>query len=69
MIIYTQPNCGRCTVLKKVLDDKGKDYEQVTNQNLVIEIAKRIGTVELPIFNLDGVFYSGSEAVLKAREL
>ena len=68
MIVYSQKGCGKCMILKKMLDEKGLPYETVMDNKEVMKVAELIGVQELPILNIEGSFFSGTEALLKIKQ-
>lgn len=56
-ILY-QHGCPRCKVLKMKLDEKGIQYEEVTD----IEVMKEKGFQEAPKLEVDGVVMNFKEA-------
>lgn len=58
MKLYTI-NCPRCIVLEKKLDNKGINYEKVTDENII----KNMGITILPVLEVDGELLGFSEAV------
>jgi len=58
-IILYEHGCPRCNVLKMKLDQKGVQYENITD----IEIMKSKGFNEAPKLEVDGVVMNFKEAV------
>jgi glutaredoxin len=58
-VILYQHGCPRCKVLKMKLDEKGIQYEEVTD----IEVMKEKGFQEAPKLEVDGVVMNFKEAV------
>lgn len=58
-VILYQHGCPRCKVLKMKLDQKGIQYEDVTD----VEVMKSKGFQEAPKLEVDGVVYGFKEAV------
>lgn len=58
-VILYQHECPRCKVLKMKLDQKGIQYEDVTD----VEVMKSKGFQEAPKLEVDGVVYGFKEAV------
>lgn len=57
-VILYQHGCPRCKVLKMKLDEKGIQYDEVTN----IEVMKEKGFQEAPKLEVDGVVMNFKEA-------
>jgi glutaredoxin len=58
-VILYQHGCPRCKVLKVKLDQKGIQYDEITD----IEVMKEKGFQEAPKLEVDGVVYGFKEAV------
>lgn len=58
-VILYQHGCPRCKVLKMKLDEKGIQYEEITD----IEVMKEKGFQEAPKLEVDGVVMNFKEAV------
>ena len=58
-VILYQHGCPRCKVLKMKLDEKGIQYDEVTD----IEVMKEKGFQEAPKLEADGVVMNFKEAV------
>lgn len=58
-IILYEHGCPRCKVLKSKLDQKGIEYEDISD----VEIMKSKGFQEAPKLEVDGVVYGFKEAV------
>ena len=57
-VILYQHGCPRCKVLKMKLDEKGIQYDEVTD----IEVMKEKGFQEAPKLEVDGVVMNFKEA-------
>ena len=69
MILYTLTSCGKCTATKKLLESKNIDFIIVKEIEEVKSISDSIGKTDLPFLEVDGKFYTGSEAVRYAKSL
>ncbi len=49
MIVYTQPGCGKCKILKNKLDQLGIDYEESSDISKLISAGFR----ETPVLEKD----------------
>lgn len=63
-VILYEHGCPRCKVLKLKLDQKGIEYENVSD----IEVMKAKGFTEAPKLEVDGVVYSFKEATEWIKE-
>ena len=59
MVILYEHGCPRCKVLKLKLDQKGIQYENISD----IEVMKAKGFQEAPKLEVDGVVMNFTEAV------
>lgn len=58
-VILYEHGCPRCKVLKSKLDQKGIQYENVSD----VEMMKAKGFTEAPKLEVDGTVYDFKEAV------
>lgn len=63
-VILYQHGCPRCKVLKMKLDQKGIQYEDVTD----VEVMQAKGFKEAPKLEIDGVVMDFKEAVEWIKE-
>ena len=63
-IVLYEHGCPRCKVLKMKLDQKGIQYENVSD----IEVMKAKGFAEAPKLEVDGVVMGFKEAVEWVKE-
>lgn len=63
VILYTI-HCPRCKVLAKKLEQKGIEFEECTD----IEIMKDKGFLSSPMLEIDGKLYDFSEAISWLKE-
>jgi glutaredoxin len=63
-VILYEHGCPRCKVLKMKLDQKGVQYEDVTD----VEVMKERGFKEAPKLEVDGVVMDFKEAVDWVKE-
>ena len=59
MINFYTIHCPSCNVLKKKLDAKHIDYEEITDR----DIMSQRGYVQLPILEINGMPYTYTEAI------
>lgn len=65
MKVYTQPSCGMCTVLKIKLREKGYEFEEINDLDVLIEE----GFTSIPVLELeDGETLQGLEALKWVQE-
>jgi glutaredoxin len=57
-VILYEHGCPRCKVLKSKLDQKGIQYKNISD----IEVMKAKGFTEAPKLEIDGVIYDFKEA-------
>ena len=63
-IILYEHGCPRCKVLKSKLDEKGIEYEDISD----VEIMKAKGFKEAPKLEINGVIMDFKEAVKWIKE-
>lgn len=59
MVTLYTTGCPRCMVLEKKMDEKGVEYEKVTDQDIMIEK----GFSAAPIVDVDGTIMQFKDAV------
>lgn len=65
IVMYSQPGCGRCEFVKRILVSKEIPYELSDDFEKVINL----GLSALPIIEVDGKFYDGTEAINYVKSL
>lgn len=65
IIVYSSQGCGGCALVKRILKEKGIAFQLADSFDKVIEA----GLSQLPIIEVDGKFFSGSEAIDYANKL
>lgn len=68
MTLYSN-DCPNCKTVKNVLMSKDLSFTYVDDYNTVVKKAQEVNIMQMPLLEIDGVIYSGSEAVSKAKEL
>ena len=63
-VILYEHGCPRCKVLKSKLDEKGIEYEDISD----VEVMKEKGFKEAPKLEFDGVIMDFKEAVKWIKE-
>lgn len=75
VIVYSTPTCSKCMILKSLLDSKKITYTVEGTIDKIVELAKNLGTNELPIlaiYNknlLNYEYFTGSNAVKYGKEM
>lgn len=67
MKFYTGEGCSKCMLLKRMLTANRIIFEEIADSKEVLRIAEEIGSLELPIINIDGKYYSGTEAIRQVQ--
>lgn len=65
IIVYSSQGCGGCALVKRILKEKGIAFQLADSFDKVIEA----GLSQLPIIEVEGAFFSGSEAIDYANKL
>lgn len=61
VIVYTLPNCGRCSVLKEKLNNSGVLYEE-KNANEYLDVLKYNHIFSAPAMSVDNSIMNFSQA-------
>lgn len=64
MTVYTQPNCGKCKVLKAKLQQKGIAYEESQD----VDKMQSLGIMSLPAMQVDDQLLTFEEAIKYVNE-
>lgn len=64
MTVYTQPNCGKCKVLKAKLQQKGIAYEESQD----VDKMQSLGIMSLPAMQVDDQLFTFEEAIKYVNE-
>ena len=62
--VYTQPNCGKCKVLKAKLQQKGIAYEESQD----VDKMQSLGIMSLPAMQVDDQLFTFEEAIKYVNE-
>lgn len=63
--VYTQPNCGKCKVLKAKLQQKGIAYEESQD----VDKMQSLGIMSLPAMQVDDQLLTFEEAIKYVNEI
>ena len=63
--VYTQPNCGKCKVLKAKLQQKGIAYEESQD----VDKMQSLGIMSLPAMQVDDRLFTFEEAIKYVNEI
>ena len=63
--VYTQPNCGKCKVLKAKLQQKGIAYEESQD----VDKMQSLGIMSLPAMQVDDQLFTFEEAIKYVNEI
>ena len=67
--VYSKPNCVRCEMAKRYLEDKGVEFKEIN----VFEDAEALamlrdeGFSQMPVVSMDGEFHTGFQPNLLAK--
>ena len=69
IIVYSKPNCVRCEMVKRYLNDKGVPFEviDVLEDNKALASLRDEGYAELPVVDIGGERHSGFRPDVLAR--
>ena len=62
MIKFYTSHCPKCKVLKKLMDDKKIEYEEIDDENIYLEIADKNNIISMPFAEIN-------ERVVNTKEL
>ena len=62
IILYTI-HCPKCGVVQKKLEQKGIEFETVTNEDDVLSIGRKVGITSAPILQVGDRFLDFTQAV------
>lgn len=65
--LYSTPSCSKCMLTENILN--GLEYSNIKDTSVVIDKAKELDIMEMPILVVGEKTYSGSEAIIKAKSL
>lgn len=54
MIKFYTSHCPKCKVLKKLMDDKKIEYEEIDDENIYLEIADKNNIISMPFAEING---------------
>lgn len=57
MIVYSLPHCAQCKALKRKLESANIDYEEVINEELIMDLSKETGIMTAPIVEVDEEYF------------
>ena len=69
IIVYSKPNCVRCEMAKRYLNDKGVPFEEVDvfGNAEALQMLRDEGYSEMPIVDINGEFHTGFQPNLLAK--
>ena len=67
--VYSKPNCVRCEMAKRYLNDKGVPFEEVDvfENAEALQMLRDEGYSEMPIVDINGERHSGFRPEILAR--
>ena len=67
--IYSKPNCVRCEMAKRYLNDKGVPFEEVDvfENAEALQMLRDAGYSEMPVVDIDGEFHTGFQPSILAK--
>lgn len=68
MTLYSN-NCPKCNQAKATLKSKDVLFNYVDDYDTVIKKAQEVNIMEMPLLEVDGSIYSGTQAVRYAKGL
>lgn len=59
MVIFYSTHCPKCTILEKKLKDKGIEYEEINDKQIMIDK----GFMQVPMLEVDGQIFDFNGAI------
>ena len=56
--VFGKEDCSKCETLKKILDDKGLEYEYTQDLKTLMIVASKARIMSAPVVEKDGKYYS-----------
>lgn len=56
--VFGKENCSKCETLKKILDDKGLEYEYTKDLKQLMIVASKARIMSAPVVERGGKYYS-----------
>lgn len=63
--VYSKENCNNCEMVKNKLKDSNIAFEEIHDENKMMEIGSDNGIFSAPIIQIDNEYYSGIDAIKK----
>lgn len=54
MVTFYTSHCPKCKVLKKLMDDKKIEYNEIDNPDIYVEIGEKNNITSMPFAEIDG---------------
>ena len=67
-IILYSTGCPKCKVLEKKMDSAGLEFKIETDNEKVKDACEKLGTLSVPILEIDGRVYGFTDAVKIIKE-
>ena len=67
--VYSKPNCVRCEMAKRYLQDKGVKFEEIDvfQEAESLAMLRDEGYSQMPVVSMDGEFHTGFQPNLLAK--
>jgi len=65
LIVYSLPLCAQCRALKKKLESANIEYEEVINEELIMDLSKETGIMTAPIVEVDEEYFDYYQTLQK----
>ena len=69
IIVYSKPNCVRCEMVKRYLNDKGVKFEEIDvfKDAEALAMLRDKGLSQMPVVVINGEFHTGFQPNLLAK--
>ena len=67
--VYSKPNCVRCEMAKRYLQDKGVKFEEIDvfQDAEALAMLRDKGFSQMPVVSIDGEFHTGFQPNILAK--
>ena len=69
IIVYSKPNCVRCEMVKRYLNDKGVKFEEIDvfQDAEALAMLRDKGFSQMPVVDVNGEFHTGFQPNVLAK--
>lgn len=67
--VYSLPHCSQCKKLKKKLEECNIQFEEIIDENLILELAKKTSIFTAPICEENGEYFDFSSTIKRVSNV